>query len=71
MFLRFINYNQKFIYKYFEKVVFLIKVITNNINVSLKRKKCVVCKELQKTYIQKLVLKKFNIKNLIRIKTNI
>lgn len=69
-FLRFVNYNRKFIKDYFKKVISLINLTVKNRSWNWEKSEEEAFQQLKQAYLKKSVLKMFNSKKLIRIETD-
>ena len=69
-FLKFVNYNRKFIKNYSKKVIFLINLTIKNKPWSWRTQEQQAFEQLRDAYLQQLVLQMFNLKKSIRIETN-
>ena len=67
-FLKFINYNRKFIKNYFNKAIFLINLTAENKSWSWKKKKRDAFNKLQRACITDSVLKMFDTEKSVRLK---
>ena len=70
IFLRFVNYNRKFIKNYFKKVIPLINLTIKDKLWNWKFQKQQAFKQLRDACLQQSILQMFNSKKLIRIETN-